>query len=328
MDKPQLETYFCSSHGLITAFMKIDPKVAVMTLADLDVYQYKRSIVRKDIEYIYIDHGLGSCNLTLRKGALDHYDTIFCYSKDYNEEIRATEHLYGLPEKTLVNVGFGLLDGLIESYTRKKHQKNNKPQILIAPSWQKDNILEYCLSPLLEGLFTLDAKIILRPHPEFIKRFPGKMKVMFEKYDKQIAEGSLEIQTDFSSNSTVYNSDLVITDWSSIALEYSFTTKKPSLFINTPMKVMNPHWRDIGVEPMDLWLRDRIGVSLDTDNLDEIKSVVLNLLSSSEDYKAAIVDIMAENLYNVGNAAEIGGTYIIGQVLGRRKSEEQGQDAG
>jgi len=308
--------------------MKIESEVAVMTLADLDIYHYKRSIVRKDIEYIYIDHGLGSCNLTLRKGALNHYDTIFCYSKEYNEEIRATERFYGLSEKNLVNVGFGLLDGLIEKYNNTRHQKNEKPQILIAPSWQKDNILEYCLAPLLDGLFSLDAKIIIRPHPEFIKRFPGKMKVMFEKYDKQINDGVLEIQTDFSSNSTVYNSDLVITDWSSIALEYSFTTKRPSLFINTPMKVMNPDWRDIGVEPMDFWLRDRIGVSLDTDKLDDVKAVVLNLIGSSEDYKAAIIDIMTENLYNIGNAAETGGAYIIGQVQGRRVLKEQGKDAG
>jgi YidC/Oxa1 family membrane protein insertase len=303
--------------------MKMDSAVVVMTLADLDSYHYKRSLVLKDIEYIYIDHGLGSGNLTLRKGALNHYDTIFCYSKDYNEEIRATERLYGLPEKTLVNVGFGLLDGLIKKYASLEHQINEQPRILIAPSWQKDNILENCLSPLLEGLFLLDAKIILRPHPEFIKRFAGKMKIMYEKYEKQISDGTLEIQTGFSSNSTVYSSDLVITDWSSIALEFSFTTKKPSLFINTPMKVMNPDWRDIGIEPMDLWLRDRIGVSLDTDRLDEIQTVVLNLINNGEDYKAAITEIMTENLYNIGNAAEVGGTYIIGQVQGRRNPEEQ-----
>ena len=333
LDKPQFETYFCSSHGLITTFMKMDSAVVAMTLADLDIYHYKRSIVRKDIEYIYIDHGLGSCNLTLRKGALDHYDTIFCYSKDYNEEIRASEHFYGLPEKNLVNVGFGFLDGLIEKYTGTEHRKNEKPQILVAPSWQKDNILEYCLSPLLDGLFTLDAKIILRPHPEFIKRFPGKMKVMFEKYEKQISDGVLEIQTDFSSNSTVYNSDLVITDWSSIALEYSFTTKKPSLYINTPMKVMNPDWRDIGIEPMDLWLRDRIGRSLDADKLDEVTSVVSRLLGNSEesvtdgeDYKAAIIGIMAEKLYNIDTAAEVGGEYIINCIKAKRDGADAQDD--
>jgi len=323
LNKPQLEAYFCSPHGLITTFMKLDPAVAVLTLADLDIYQYKRSIVRKDIEYIYIDHGLGSCNLTLRTGALNRYDTIFCYSRDYNEEIRATEKVYKLPEKNLVNVGFGLLDGLIKSYKNTKRPENSRPQILIAPSWQKDNILESCLTPLLAGLLTMDAGIIVRPHPEFIKRFPGKMKTIFDRYDDEIKTGKLEIQTDFSSNSTVYNSDIVITDWSSIALEFSFTTKKPSLFINTPMKVMNPEWQKIGIEPMDLWLRNRIGVSLETDDLNEIKTVINDLLADSDKYKTTIEELMAEHLYNIGHAAKTGGDYIIGQVKGRRKKEEE-----
>jgi len=228
----------------------------------------------------------------------------------------------------LVNVGFGLLDRLIENYNKSEHPENTKPQILIAPSWQKDNILEHCLSPLLDGLFALDAEIIVRPHPEFIKRFPGKMKAMYEKYDEQMKTGTLVIQTDFSSNSTVYNSDLVITDWSSIALEFSFTTKKPSLFINTPMKVMNPEWRDIGVEPMDLWLRDRIGVSLDADGLGDVGTTVRGLLDSRDDYEAAIIDIMAGHLYNIGNTAKVGGSYIIEQVKTRRNPEEQTQNVG
>jgi len=322
MEKPQFETYFCSSHGMITTFMKMDSEVLVMTLADLDIYHYKRSIVKKDLEYIYIDHGLGSCNLTLRTGALNHYDTIFCYCKDYNEEIRATERVYELPEKNLVNVGFGLLDMLIKSYESAEgteRPENDKPQILIAPSWQRDNILEYCLAPLLEGLFELDADIIIRPHPEFIKRFPGKMKGIYEKYDEKISDGQLEIQTDFSSNSTVYNSDLVITDWSSIAQEFSFTTKKPSLFINTPMKVMNPEWRKIDIEPMDLWLRDKIGVSLDVEKLGETSSVVQDLFNRADEYKGVIEGIMTERLYNLGSADEVGGSYIIERVIARRE---------
>jgi YidC/Oxa1 family membrane protein insertase len=131
------------------------------------------------------------------------------------------------------------------------------------------------------------------------------------------------VQTDFSSNSTVYDSDLVITDWSSIALEFSLTTKKPSLFINTPMKVMNPEWRKIEVEPLDIWLRDRIGVSLDTDKLEKTKETVQNLLDNRDDYKSAILDFMTEHLYNVGCTAEAGGAYIIGQVNSRRKHEPE-----
>lgn len=44
----------------------------------------------------------------------------------------------------------------------------------------------------------------------------------------------IEIQTDFSSNSTVFEADLLVTDWSGIAYEYAFATNKPVLFVDTP----------------------------------------------------------------------------------------------
>ena len=64
-----------------------------------------------------------------------------------------------------------------------------------------------------------------------------QLKVKYEQ------DSDVEIQTDFSSNSTVFEADLMITDWSGIAYEYAYTTQKPVLFINTPMKVMNPEYQ-------------------------------------------------------------------------------------
>jgi len=323
MKKPRFETYFCSSHGMITTFMKMDCAVLAMSMPSLDVYHYKRSIVNKNVEYIYIEHGVGSYHLTHRKGAVDHYDTVFCYSKNNNEEVRNTEIIYGLPEKKLINVGFGLLNTMIKSYEEwlskdaDLTQISRKPQVLIAPSWQVNNLLEYCLDPLLQGLFALDVNIIIRPHPEFVKRFPGKMKAMSEKYNNNIGD-NLDIHTDFSSSDTVYASDLVITDWSSIAQEFSFTTKKPSLFINTPMKVMNSEWEKINVEPMEIWIRDKIGKSLDTDKLDQTQSIVQEMLDSRDAYKQAIENVISEYMYNTETAAQIGGKYIIDEVIAKR----------
>ena len=47
-------------------------------------------------------------------------------------------------------------------------------------------------------------------------------------------------------NSTIFEADLMITDWSGIAYEYAYTTCKPVLFIDTPMKIMNPEYKKIG----------------------------------------------------------------------------------
>jgi YidC/Oxa1 family membrane protein insertase len=232
-------------------------------------------------------------------------------------------------------VGFGLMDMLIRDYEMLPGAQCaplremlpgaqcvplRVPQILIAPSWQKDNILEFCLDELLTGLWQTDCKIIIRPHPEFIKRFPGKMKQIFAKYGDKLGE-KFEIQTDFSSNSTVYCSDLVITDWSSIAQEFSFTTKKPSLFLNTPMKIMNPEWQKIGIEPMEIWIRDRIGVSLEISDLGQVATLALDLLAQADLYRDKISAVMSEYLYNPGTAAEVGGQYLITQCGGHADGE-------
>jgi YidC/Oxa1 family membrane protein insertase len=323
LELPRLESYFCGGNGLISLMMKLDCDVLVMTMPDLGKYHIKRSLVRKDIEYIYTDHGFGSVNLLLRKGALDNFDTVFCGGKSYNAEIRAMEQVYSLPEKRLIDAGFGLFDELIArvaSLTSERAEKSTaaeKPQILIAPSWQKDNILEFCLEPLMEGLLCGDYKIIIRPHPEFVKRFPAKMRRIIDKYGDRTGD-DFEIQTDFSSNSAVYLSDVVITDWSTIAQEFSFATKKPSLFINTPMKIMNPDWELLKVEPIDIWIRDEIGVSVDVDDLGAIRETVQKLIADSPSFSEKISGIFRYEVYNIGESAKVGGDYIIGQI--ERKS--------
>ena len=310
INHPRFVPYYCGYNGLITLMMKMDAGIVVLTTPDLDQYQYKRSIVKKDVEYIYMAHGIGGNNMVLRKGALDHFDTIFCYDKIYNEEIRAAERVYGLPKKNLINTGFGMLVTMIKDYNALEKAENPKPQILIAPSWQKDNIFEFCLDDILNGLMNYNYKIILRPHPEFAKRFPGKMKLIFDKYGYRIGE-DFEIQMDFSSNSTVYMSDLVITDWSAIALEFSFTTKKPSLYINTPMKVMNLDWREIGVLPMEFLVRNKVGVAVDVDKLDGINDIALGLLNNGDAYKEEIENFIREYMYDFEQSAKIGGEYLI-----------------
>lgn len=313
INNPRFKAYYCSANGMITTFMKMDADVVVMTMPDLNHYHYKRSLVKKDIEYIYLPHGIGSVNLLARKGALNHYETIFCPGSFLNDEIRATEKMYHLSQKRLVNTGFGLLSQMIENYELLKKKEHFKPKILLAPSWQKSNILELCLDALLKELFQMNACIILRPHPEFIKRFPNKMKILFDKYGKNVG-ADFEIQTDFSSNSTVYSSDLLITDWSGIALEYSLATKKPTLFINTPMKVMNPDWQKIDIEPFDIWIREKIGLSLEVNQLSKIHDAVETLFDNRNSYKDAIEQILREQLYAPELSAQVGGNYIINQI--------------
>lgn len=318
----RIKAYYIGPNKLIAFMMKMDADMVVMTLPDLDQYHIKRSIVRKDVEYIYLDHGMTSYHLMLREHALDSYDTIFVYGPNHITEIRQMEELYGTKVKKLVKTGYALLDELLAGVATMQNQENEKKQVMIGPSWQKDNLLEYCLNDMLSQMLHRGYKVILRPHPEFIKRFPDKMKAIEERYKDDVGE-DFEIETDFSSNASVYTSDLVVTDWSSIAQEFSYATKKPSLFINTPMKIMNPNYKKIDAVPLDISLRDEIGVSVDIEDFEKLPKIIDDLLNRPDFYREKITQVVEDNIYNIGRAAEASGQYIIGRLGGDERSEDE-----
>lgn len=297
IDQQRFHPYYCSPKKLIYVLMKLDCKVAVLTLPDLHKYQYKRSIINKKIEYIYVDHSFCSLALMSRKQAYDYFDTIFCYGKHYNDEIRAMEAYYGSKEKTLVNTGYTLYHDLINAYQPKV---NDKKTIIIAPSWQKDNILESCIDDMMKELADTDYDIIIRPHPEFIKLFPNKIEALKKKYSKAM-------QLDFSIN--ILDADIIISDWSSVAWEFSYATNKPAIFINTPMKIMNPDWDKYGIMPIDIALREKIGVTIELNEMFKMKSKI-EALSNIVNPRTIIEELMYDNT----QASKESGEYIIKAV--------------
>lgn len=306
-EKDRLKAYYIGEKRLITLMMKMDADIVVMTMPDLGNFHIKRSYVREDIEYIYIPHGLDSLNLTMRTGSMDHYDTIFCVGKHQKEEIVKTEQVYRLPKKKLVEWGYCLLDDMRADYCSLS-QKQERFTVLIAPSWQQDNIVDLCLEKILDILTDRHYYIIVRPHPQQVKLKERQMEALKNKYANS---ENIEIQMNFSSNSTVFEADIVLTDWSGIAYEFAYTTEKPVLFINTPMKVMNPEYGKIDVVPLNVLLRDEIGCSLNLDELEKIPEKIDELLHMRFFYQERIHSFVGEYVYNLGNSAEVGAEYMI-----------------
>ncbi len=310
--RPQIKPYFIASDKrLIPLFMKLDCKMCVMTTPDLEKYHLKRSRVNKNIEYVYTFHGMGSTALTLRKGALDWYDTVFAVGVDSVNEIRDAEELYKTPKKRLVETGYPLIGELIEKYESSEHKKNERPRILIAPSWQPDNIIDSCIDDILSELAKTDYEIIVRPHPQQVRHQPEKFEIMTEKFKNN---DNIEIQTDFSSNNPIMESDILITDWSDISWEFAFVTKRPVLFINTPMKVMNPEWEKIKTKPINITLRNVIGVSIEPTETAKINTVISEMLSSSEKYREVITNTLNEHVFNVTRSGKLCGAYIVKSI--------------
>ena len=319
-ENPKIKAYYIGERKLITLMMKMDADVVVMTMPDLENYHIKRSYVRKNIEYIFIPHSMDSLNMTMRKGSMDHFDTVFATGSHQKEEDEETNKVYNLQNRKIVEWGYTLLDDMIKDY-EKNNVKNNETTVLIAPSWQKDNIVDICLDPILESLKGKNYKVIVRPHPQHVRHMKEKFEKMKEQYKD---DKNIEIQTDFSSNNTVFNADLMITDWSGIAYEYAYTTKKPVLFVDTPMKIMNPEYKKISVEPINIWSRKEIGEVISIDECKNIDKTVEKMLKESSKYSEKIKKLVNDTVYNIGHSAEVGANYIISAV--QEKINERKKD--
>lgn len=97
----------------------------------------------------------------------------------------------------------------------------------------------------------------------------------------------------------------MITDWSGIAYEYAYTTCKPVLFIDTPMKIMNPEYKKIGIEPLNIWMRYEIGRVLKLDEIDKTADTAAKMLAASDTYKDSIDRFVKEYVYNLGSSASV-----------------------
>lgn len=316
-ENPRIRAYYIGENRLITLMMKMDADVVVMTMPDLENYHIKRSYVRKDVEYVFVQHGMGSNNMCMRKGCMDHFDTVFCAGPHQKEEVEKTEAVYGLPAKTLVEQGYPLLDEMRESFLKTEHTENPRKKILIAPSWQSENIVDSCLEKLLDELRDGDFDIIVRPHPQEVRLKQDYMRTLKEKYNA----ANIEIQTDFSSNNPVLEADLLITDWSDICWEYAFTTLRPILFIDTPMKVMNPEYQRIDTVPLNILLRDKLGRNLKLDELDKSRETVEYLLAHSKEYHDQIDALSHQYIYNHGTSAQVGAEYLIHTIKEKIKAK-------
>ena len=320
MESVQFKPYYIGENRMIVLMMKMETDLMVMTTPDLENFQLKRSYVKKDIEYIYVPHDVNSSNLTFHKNALDHFDTIFTSGFKNKEVIKERDEKYALPSKKLVEWGSGVIDNMTESYLElSKEKKAGKKTILIAPSWQKDNIFDSCIEEMLDELIQTDYQVIVRPHPQYVRHFEGRVDLLAEKYKKD----GVEFQKDFSSNKTVYMADLLVTDWSSISLEYAFSTLKPVLFINTPMKVVNGDYQELSTVPIDIELRDQVGISLELDRVGaKVVSAVDRLLFDQQFSPQSMQGLKEKYLYHPGESGKIGAKYMIQRLVDRSGKKE------
>ena len=294
---------------LLSSFMTlVDSKVFVMTLTDLNQFHIKRS--RHPVHYLYVFHSLVSTHMMYRHGAFDYYDTILCVGPHHINEIQKYEEDNKLPKKQLIQAGYYRLERIYQAYQQFSSNKltsKTKKTILIAPSWGENNLLELCGERLVELLLREGYEVIVRPHPETVHRDPELIDLFDTKFG---TNSKFVLETSVATDDSILRSDVLICDLSGIALEYAFGTERPVIFLDGPIKIKNDQYKELGIEPLELSLRSKIGKIVSPENIENIPSLIDGLILNKEAYKDRIIECRDKHVSNFGNSAETGARHI------------------
>ncbi|MBW8000499.1 MAG: hypothetical protein FVQ80_00560 [Planctomycetes bacterium] len=305
---PRIETFYLKN--LLALFMiVVNCKVFVMTLTDLHRFHLKRSI--NPVHYVYVFHSLVSMHMMYRHGAFDHYDSILCVGKHQVKEF----HKYGELEKTplpnLIEAGYYRLERIYcqyQKYLTEKADVSKKTTVLVAPSWGDKNILESCGEYLVNLLLESGYKVIVRPHPETVRRNPKLLDTLAAKFGDNI---DFTQEMSVATDDSLLTSDILICDCSGVALEYAFGTERPVLFLNVPYKIKNDRFKELEIEPIELSVRTKIGLVLSPEKIDEVPQCIKKLLTEQEKYREDILQLRNQSVYAFGRSSEIGAEHIV-----------------
>ena len=301
-------------------FWELKAKIVIMTMPDLENYWIKRSKVYP-VHYVYIFHSIVSTHTIYRKGAFDHFDSIFCVGPHHIDEITATESVYNLNHKNLVEYGYGLLDKL-QKNKPVKNQKNStkyeKKKIVIAPSWGKKGLLETKGIELVKILLDAGYNVTVRPHPMTISKWPKKIKAIKNEFGDN---PNFEMETDVSSFESIYSAYGLISDWSGIAIEYAFVCEMPVFYIDVSQKINNSSYNKIPCKPLESSIRNLIGKVISPNDLGSLPEVIESTYEENNNFKAIIQEVRNKTVFNLGQSGVKGAQEIL-KILHEKKTSK------
>lgn len=310
--KNHVNTFYIGDGMVRTKFfLNLKAKVMIMTMPDLETFHIKRSKIFP-VHYVYMFHSMVSTHLVYHKTAFHNFDTILCVGDYHIQEIRNTEKLYNLKSKNLIKFGYSHLDNLMEMNQQeqsKSHLTEKKYTVLMAPSWGSDGIFETLSENIIEILLKNDYKVIFRPHPMSQKHSKKKIEKIAKKF---VQNNDFSLETNIPNFGSFLSSDIMITDWSGSALEFSFAFEKPVIFIDVPKKINNPEFEKISFTPIEISIREKIGKIIMPKDLDSLPKEIQLLISRRNEFEHQIVQIRNKMIFNIKESKKHGAEAIIG----------------
>ncbi len=286
-------------------FENVDADLVVMTMPDLGNHQIKRS--RHPVHYVYVHHSLVSHHMAYRPGAFDCFDTIFCAGPHHVAEMEALKQAAGLGPVNLVEHGYGRLDAILAERGAQERRERDGGHVLIAPSWGTQGVIETIGDKLVEVLLGAGNQVTLRPHPQTVRLRPDCVKQIEEKFS---GHPGFVLETDVSTTRSLFESDVMISDWSGAAFDYALGQERPVVFMDVEPKINNPGYREIDLEPFERASRNEVGVVCSPTDLEAIPGKIAHLLAELDHWAERIRSYREQSVFNVGSSAVAGARWL------------------
>jgi YidC/Oxa1 family membrane protein insertase len=301
-----LRTFRVRSGAVLTWFFQmLEADVMVLTMLDLGNFQLKRSI--HPVRYVYVFHSPGSTHMVDHENSYDHYDSLFCVGPHHVAEIRRREQMKGLPAKHLFAHGYPRLERLVEIASAHRREPSGETTVLLAPTWGEHSILHVCGEPLIAILLGAGIRVILRPHYQTARLAPRLVQSLIARFGPHPRFRHVDRMEECAS---LLESDLLICDWSAMAIEYALGFGKPVLFVDVPPRIRNPNYAELGLEPMEMRIRRELGTILPLDRLADAPRHVTELLREADAFRERAAALRQEWTFNFSRSVEVGAREI------------------
>ena len=276
--------------------------IVVATTPGLDVYQWRRSRYVK--WYVHIPHTVRSL-YCYRMFGIDHYDAVLASGENQIMTAKEIEELRPtITRKEYIVVGSAVMDNLKAQKDRSGNRaRNERPVVLVAPSWGKSGILTKFGNRFLEALRKTEYEIVIRPHPQSVVSEQNVLKPL------ETAFSDFAWNYDTDNFSVLSRADILISDFSGTMFDFALGFDKPVIYTDV----------DFDTAPYDVaWINGtmweftalpKIGVRLEDKDFSRLASIIQSALESSALQKGRD-ELRRECWANVGGSAHAEFAYL------------------
>nr|WP_245535108.1 CDP-glycerol glycerophosphotransferase family protein [Leadbettera azotonutricia] len=258
----------------------LEADICLMTTPGLEVYQLKRS--KGVSHYAHILHSPDDPT-SYRLFGTDWFDSVLLTGEYQVAELRLLEAKRGTPKKELPVVGCTYLDVYNDKIKSIPAEENHIFTVLISPSWGEGTLLKAFGENLLDPLVKTSWRIIIRPHPQSKKQETEMLSRLETRY-----KDNKNIEWDNSLNELISlsHSDIMISDFSSIVLNYIFLFNKPVIYTTAHYNIKMYDDSDLDTPPWKFEALKTFGIELKEAELCNIEEIIKKA-SAIEELQAA-----------------------------------------